>query len=345
MWPKNQDMRTIQVASLPLNEVIGEIANSFNTAVEKNYGESIITLPTKVGSGTIRGINFDGGLGIIQYHCKFHQDTEIQFIVNKVHPLKFLYVIKGKLHHRFANVAETHIVHQFQNALVASSYSNGHILSFKKNVETCIYSLEINREVFKKKTGFIKDGMNAKMKKLFLDTRADESFYYEGEYSLKMADIFKKIEGFEGSDFLHTIFMESIAYQTLVQQISQYMDDQRQEQNRTVLRRAEINGVIKAAEYIDNHLATYKSMPYLSQITGLNAAKLQEGFRYLFNKTVNQYVYDARLNLAKELLLNTDDSISEIVYKVGLSSKSYFSRVFKEEYGEQPSSFRKNKTT
>lgn len=335
-------MQTIQVASLPLDEVIHEIADAFNAGTIKNLGEYVVQLPENVGSGTIKAINFDGGLGIIQYNCAFNEDTEIQFVVNKIHPLKFLYVIDGKLHHRFANEGDTHIVYKFQNAIVASSDSHGHILSFKKKVKTSIFSLEIDREKFQKKTGFKKDGMDPKLKRLFADVNADESFYYEGEYSLRMADIFRKIDDFEGSDFLYTLFMESIAFQTLVEQMSQYLDDQREEKNRTVLRRSEINGIMKAADYINNNLATYKALPYLIKHTGLNASKLQEGFKHLYNKTVNQYVYDARLTLAKELLMNTDDSISEIVYKIGLSSKSYFSRVFKEEYGVQPSNFRKN---
>lgn len=333
-------MKIIQVASLPLSAVIEELANQFNTKPHEEAGEHILTLPKHVGSGKITGINFDGGLGIIQYDCTFKEDTEIQFIVNKVHPLKFIYIIQGKLFHRFENEEETHVVNQFQNAIVASSDKHGHILNFKKDIHTSIFSLEINREAFKEKSSYQHDGMNARLKNLFQDIDAEYSFYYEGEYSLKMADIFKKIEDFEGSDFLHMIFMESIAYQTLVHQISQYLDDQRGEKNRTVLRRTEVEQIMEAANYINNNLATYSSMPILTKLTGLNASKLQEGFKHLHDKTVNQFVYEARLDLAKDLLLNTDYSISEIVYKIGLSSKSYFSKIFKDEYGVQPSTFR-----
>lgn len=336
-------MKTIRVASLPLHAVIHDISKALNTTAEIDFGEHLIRLPENIGNGSIRGINFDGGLGILQYDCTFLEDMEIQFIVDKVHPLKFLYVMNGKLNHRFENEHESHIVHQFQNAIVASSDNHGHILNFKKNVKTCVFSLEINRESFKNKTSFNKDGMNPKLKKLFKDAEAESSFYYEGDYSLIMNDIFKKIEDFEGSDFLHMIFMESIAYQTLVHQISQFLDDQREEGNRNVLRRSEMEKILHASNYINDNLSTYKSVPSLTKITGLNPTKLQEGFKHLYGTTVNRYVFEARLNHAKELLLNTDDSISEIVYKVGLSSKSYFSRIFKEEYGVQPSSFRKSR--
>lgn len=336
-------MRIIKVPSLPLVEVINDIAKALKTTSYKNYNEQILNLPPKIGTGSIRGINFEGGMGIIQYDCTFKTDTEIQFVLNEIHPLKFLYVLSGNLFHRFSNEDITHTVDQYQNAIVASSVGNGHILNFKKDVQTSVFSVEINRERFQKKTKDYDDVLNPKLKRLFEDVKAKESFYYEGEYILKMADLFKKIEQFTDSDFLHAIFMEGIAYQTLVLQITQFIDDQNDEGNRTVLRRKELEGIVKASLYIDKNLATYKLLGTLTKLTGLNEAKLQEGFRHLYKKTVNQYVSDARLELAKKLLENSEDSVSEIVYKVGLSSRSHFSRIFKEYFGMQPSSFRKKK--
>lgn len=170
-------MKTIQVASLPLKAVIEDISKAFNTTPEISHGEHLIRLPDNIGEGSLRGINFDGGLGILQYECTFYDDTEIQFIVDKVHPLKFLYVIKGKLHHRFENEEKGHIVYQFQNAIVASSDNHGHILNFKKNVHTCIFSLEINREIFSEKSTFKRDGMDPRLKRLFKDVEAEISFF------------------------------------------------------------------------------------------------------------------------------------------------------------------------
>ena len=335
-------MRIIRVASLPLAEVIRDLSKEFKTTNHTLHREHLLNLPEQVGQGSIRAMEFEGGLGVIRYDCNFNHDLEIQFTVNKVHPLKFLYVTQGSLNHRFANENQLHTVNQFQNAIVASSDKNGHILQFKKGVSTCVFSIEIDRASFKSKSENFQNGMDPSLKRLFDDGEADESFYYEGDYSLKMADLFKKINTFEGGDFLRYLFLESIAHQTLVEQIIQYIDDQRQEKNQTLLRRQEVDAIKRAADYIEANLASYKSMPELTKHTGLNAAKLQQGFKHLYDKTVNQYVHEARLNRSKELLLDTDDNISEITYKVGLSSKSYFSRIFKEEYGIQPSLFRKN---
>lgn len=46
--------------------------------------------------------------------------------------------------------------------------------------------------------------------------------------------------------------------------------------------------------------------------------------------------------LARNLLNSTDYNISEIVSKIGVSSKSYFLKIFKETYDISPSDYRKN---
>ncbi|MEM6804325.1 MAG: helix-turn-helix transcriptional regulator [Bacteroidota bacterium] len=49
-----------------------------------------------------------------------------------------------------------------------------------------------------------------------------------------------------------------------------------------------------------------------------------------------------RLKKAKELLLISDLSISEIAYETGHTDPSYFSKTFKSKYGLSPKEFRQN---
>lgn len=61
-----------------------------------------------------------------------------------------------------------------------------------------------------------------------------------------------------------------------------------------------------------------------------------------FGVTCIQDVIDARLSLAKELLVNSDDSVSHIAELCGYESDSYFMRQFKQHTGFTPSKFRKS---
>ncbi|QQX76529.1 MULTISPECIES: helix-turn-helix domain-containing protein [Aequorivita] len=334
-------MNSIQVNSLPLKDVIRDIAQVFNISHTENCGEYLLQLPPSVGEGTIRGINFDGGLGLIQYDCIFNKDFEIHFVVNNVHPLKFLYTVNGILHHRFENEEELHEINQYQNAIVASSKHNGHVLFFKAEEKIKVNSLEIDREKFQTKMECDINSLDDELEKLFKDIEASGAFYYNGNYSLNIADILNQMIDFTAENFTRKLFLEGMAYQILTHQILQYQDDKMDEGNRTLLRSSELKQIHMASSLIENNISQIPTVENLAKEAGLNINKLQEGFKKLYGSTVNNYVQKKRLDAAYNLLTKTDLSISEIVNAIGLSSKSYFSKIFKEKYEISPSDFRK----
>lgn len=67
---------------------------------------------------------------------------------------------------------------------------------------------------------------------------------------------------------------------------------------------------------------------------------------FLINQTYNhsfsQTMNELRIKLAKEMLINTDLSVTDIGFDVGFSSITSFNRVFKQITGLSPSQYRKN---
>ncbi|MBP2831682.1 helix-turn-helix transcriptional regulator [Aquimarina sp. U1-2] len=335
-------MILIEVKSLPIKEVITNIAKAFKTTYQQSCGEYFLDLPEHIGEGNIRGINFDGGMGIIQYDCTFVEEVEFHFTINKVHPLKFLYCLEGYLKHRFEGYDDEHEITQYQEAIVASDLFNGHILCFKPNIRTVINSLEITRREFQKKIQCELVSMNGELRSLFNDIEAKNLFYHDGFYSLKLADLFRDMQAFEGGDFLKKLFLEGKAYQMLTEQILQYEDDLNDVSGRNILRRTEIKQIELAAKLIRKRISKLDNVAEIASEVGLNANKLQEGFQNLYGTSVKQYIKQVRLNLIKDLVLNTEYSMSEIVDLAGISSKSYLAKIFREEYGTAPSDYRRH---
>lgn len=60
----------------------------------------------------------------------------------------------------------------------------------------------------------------------------------------------------------------------------------------------------------------------------------------VFGKSVSEIIETRKLIEARNLLLNSDMSVSEIGYELGYSEKSYFSRVFRKKTGLSPTEFR-----
>lgn len=335
-------MLAIEVNSLPIAEVMDDISRAFDTTYSESCGEYYLNVPGHIGEGNIRGVNFDGGMGIVQYDCLFKEPVEFQFTVNEVHPLKFLYCLQGSLLHRFETYEEVHKIKHYQEAVVASDLFNGHILRFQPNVHTIVNSLEITRKEFQKKIQCDLVTMDETLQNLFNDIDAKESFYHEGFYSLKLADLFREMQSFEGKDFLKKLFLEGKAYQMLTEQILQYEDDLVEASNRSILRQSEIKQIEEATKIIKTQITDLEGIKEIAATVGLNTNKLQEGFQIIYKMTVNQYIHRVRLALIKDLILNTEYSISEIVDLVGLSSKSYLSKIFRDEYGTSPSEYRKH---
>ena len=333
-------MRIIKVTSLPLKEVITDIANEFGVTYASNCEEYSLKLPSHIGTGSIRGINFNNGLGILQYDCTFVENMEIQFVINEVHPLKFLYCTEGELLHRFGGSQVSHTIEKYKKAIVASDNNNGHILHFKGGMHVVVNSLEVVRKKFANKIACDLKVLNKPLKDLFLDVGASKEFYYDGIYSLQMADSFAEMDAFVEGNFLRRLYLEGKAYHLLTRQIVDYQDDLKDETQRSALKMTDVRQIQEAASILRNELAKGQIIKSLSKRVGLNPNKLQKGFQYFYDVTVNQYLQNIRLEHAKKLLLNTDKSMSQIADAIGLSSNSYFSKIFREKYGYKPSQFR-----
>lgn len=233
-------MKPIVVSALPLKDVIKDIANAFGTTYSENCQEYTLQIPDEFGEGSIRGINFESGLGIIQYDCTFNEEMEFRFSVQKVHPLKFIYVKSGNLHHRFEHDGNIKKIEQYQSVIVASSNYDGHILIFEKGKQVQINSLEIDRAKFEMKMACEIKNLDTDLEKLFKDKQARNSFYHSGSFSLAIGELFKYMDEFQETNFIRKLFLEGISYQLLTREILDYKDDKLDVGDRSLLRQSEI---------------------------------------------------------------------------------------------------------
>lgn len=331
------------VKALPIQEVIEDIARHLKVPVRRDEAELRIELPEKLGEGFIRGTNFKSGIGIIQYKCTFYKETEFHFTSEKKHPLKFIFCSEGHVEHSFSHEEQRHNIDTFQNIIVSSSGKNGHVLYFGANQVANVSSLEIIRDQFSEYIGYGFKDLHPELKEAIQDSESEQRFLYHGNYSIKAADIVEEIHQKKTSGFLRSIFLEGKTFEMLSNQIDQYQDDQRENKLPQVIRRSDVEKVKRATEIISKDLNQNYSVDYLAKEVGTNVNKLQESFKYMFNLTVNKYVQQVKLEAAKDLLVNSDHNVSQIVSMIGLNNRSYFSKIFKNRYGVSPKYFLQQK--
>ena len=75
-------------------------------------------------------------------------------------------------------------------------------------------------------------------------------------------------------------------------------------------------------------------------LSGYSAPVVINAFKRYLNRSVVSYMKEIRTDYAKRLLSTTNLTILEISYKLGYSSISRFSKLFKQEVGLTPSEYR-----
>jgi CheY-like chemotaxis protein len=81
----------------------------------------------------------------------------------------------------------------------------------------------------------------------------------------------------------------------------------------------------------------------LGKEMGLSRVQLYRKIKSLTNYSPNELLRIARLKKAASLLASSDMTVAEIGYEVGFSSPSYFTKCYKEQFGESPTDFLKRK--
>ena len=96
-----------------------------------------------------------------------------------------------------------------------------------------------------------------------------------------------------------------------------------------------------AENYIEKNLDKDITVSSLCKSLFVSKNKLYEAFRRVHGTTPNDYVWQKRIQKAKEILSSTDKGIAEISSEVGIKNYTYFFRTFKSKTGLSPKDYRK----
>ena len=78
----------------------------------------------------------------------------------------------------------------------------------------------------------------------------------------------------------------------------------------------------------------------IAEKMGMNTRSLYRRFKKISPLTPSDFIKDYRFNYAAQLLVTTNLSVQEIIYKVGISNRSYFYREFAAKYNQTPTEYR-----
>lgn len=98
--------------------------------------------------------------------------------------------------------------------------------------------------------------------------------------------------------------------------------------------------LLRAKDAIDAGYRQTLDVAALARLAHLSPAHFSRAFRRAFGETPHQYLLTRRLERAAALLRNTDHSVTDICFEVGLASVGSFTTSYRRVYGATPTAYR-----
>ena len=332
-------MKTLSLKTEKIKGMFDQLHQNLGGTLNVDSKEHILNINNEIGTGSIKGITFKGGISYLEFDMEFSENFSL--IINNPEnaPICFAYCSEGNLSHSFGTDGEKRKLENFQTGILTSRSLEKNILYFEKDIHLRTTLIVVNT------TAKIKDAesksLNHKLQKLFLKDGTAENFAYIGSYNLKIAEKIQQLNAITQDGIVRNLLIEGLVYMILALEIQQHTDDVQNANRRTgSLNSREMESVRELSEFIQNYPERQLSVSELCRRSGLSPSKLQEGFKLMQGTTVTDYIREVRVRKAEDLIKNTDLNISEVVYSIGFTSRSYFSKIFKAKYKCSPKQYK-----
>ncbi|MBQ7581558.1 MAG: helix-turn-helix transcriptional regulator [Lachnospiraceae bacterium] len=97
--------------------------------------------------------------------------------------------------------------------------------------------------------------------------------------------------------------------------------------------------------YVESNINEKITVADLAEISGYEKNYFSRVFERIINDTPSSYIKKRKISSAKNLLITSTDSITEIARKLGFESVQHFSKVFRAMEGVCPTEYRKRITS
>ncbi|NRT12085.1 AraC family transcriptional regulator [Flavobacterium sp. 14A] len=327
-------MKNITIKSGNIKDFIVDLKANFDGVLGVEMDEYHLKLDTELVSGTIEATSFQEDLNYFDFDITFLEDVKLNIKSDGASPTYFAYCLSGSLEHRFGKNEKTNAITANQNAVINTVEDTTNIFYFKKDVAVKLSIIGIGNTATAEG-----DSLNSKIKKTFLNKT--ENFAHVGIQHITIAQKVQQLRAINQKGIVRNLLKKGLLQIIVAMEIEHHINSYTAtEAIVNCLTLKQIEQIKTLSDAIQKDPSEQYSIKLLAQQTGLSPNKLQEGFKLIHNHTVNDFITMMRIEKAEKLIRNTDLNISEIVYSIGFTSRSYFSKIFKEKYNCTPKEYK-----
>ena len=292
------------------------------------------------GKGKISTFIVFPGLIAKSYDIKLDKELKFNKKEAGTNPVYFIYCVKGHYFHGFDDDQNLDKISSNQNVILTGSTEVDHQVVMPPEVHIKISIIFLNKEKMESGSEISKWKLDNYIKGVFdiIDTKPLSK--HLGKINLLTSKFAELLIDNERVDIVGKLISEGALFNTLGSQLQSYKEHLSTGDLGVPILNSDLDKLVKLGDYIEKHLSDDLKIQKLVKISGLNKRKLQAGCQYLYGESVNRFIQRLRLEKARMLFQTTELSVSEVCYEIGLNSRSYFSKIFKEAFGFFPSEYK-----
>ena len=174
-----------------------------------------------------------------------------------------------------------------------------------------------------------------------IDLKKELQVFPYGVVIPEIASIFNRIRIFKGSKISTRLFFKS-KIDELTAIIIQKAEEFRHADDRKIAD-SDRYDVARIMEYVNAHLSKNFLLSDLASESYMSVSKFKYVFKAVTGQSFSDYITQKRMELACELLVQSNLYVAEIAYRLGYKNAGSFSVQFKNYTGVLPSNYRLNR--
>lgn len=166
----------------------------------------------------------------------------------------------------------------------------------------------------------------------------DRKYYGEENISPSMAIVLNQMFHYNLNPNIKNLYYKGKGYELLSLFFNKNVDPNI-EQCPFLIDEENVQKIKKAKEVIIANMAEPPSLQELADQVGLNLKKLKIGFKQIYGDTVYGFLFDYKMEYARNLLDSGSYNVNEAGLKIGYSTGSHFISAFKKKFGTTPKKY------
>ena len=166
----------------------------------------------------------------------------------------------------------------------------------------------------------------------------EKKYYGEEDISPSMAIVLNQIFHYNQNSVMKNLYLKGKGYE-LLSLFFNKNEDPNAEQCPFLLDEDNVLKIKKAKEIIIANMAEPPGLQELADDVSISLKKLKEGFKQIYGDTVYGFLFDYKMEFARNMLDSGSYNVNEVGLKIGYSTASHFIAAFKKKFGTTPKKY------